>query len=152
MDITLYGDSLKGLKEWVSSLKREERLLGMATVVTKVSVYGSMPLWVIALLIGLPFMFLDLLTFRLLSAPLRLLLAPLLGWVHSSSEIWAKTPLARPFLILPMPIVIALAMILVYLIPHEPDIRQTKNVLVELWPLTERRLQWIATHGNGKVA
>lgn len=60
--------------------------------------------------------------------------------------------MARPFLILPMPIVIVLSMILIHLIPQEPDIKQTKDVMVELWPLAERRLEWIATHGNGKAA
>jgi hypothetical protein len=152
MDITLYGDSLKEWKEWVSSLKQQERLLPLAILLNKVFVYGSMPLWVIALLIGIPFMFLHILTLRLLSAPLRALLLLLLALVRSSSEIWAKSPVARPFLILSMPIIVALAMILIYLIPHESDVRQTKNVLCELWPLSERRLQWIATRGNGKVA
>jgi hypothetical protein len=151
MDITLYGDSLKEWKEWASSLKQQERLLPLAILLSKVFVYGSMPLWVIALLIGIPFMFLDMLTFRLLSAPLRALLSLLLALVRSSSETWAKSPFARPFLILSMPIIVALAMILIYLIPHESDVRQTKNVLCELWPLSERRLQWIATRGNGKV-
>lgn len=101
-------------------------------MLTKVSVYGSTPLWVLALIIGLPFMFLDLLTIRLLSAPFDLLLAPLIAWVRSSSDIWAKSPVVRPLLILPMPFVIVLSMILIYFLPHEPDVRATKNVLVEL--------------------
>lgn len=152
MDITLYGDSLKAWKEWAVSLEKKEPLLGLAIIVTKVSASGSMPLWLIAVIIGLPLTFLDILTLHLFCAPLRVLIAPLIAWVRTSSDFWARSPVARPFLILPMPIVIVLSMILIHLIPQEPDIKQTKDVLVELWPLTERRLEWIATHGNGKAA
>jgi len=152
MDIALYGDSLREWREWVSSLKKQEWLLPLAILLNKVLVYGSMPLWALATLIGPPFMSLDLLTSRLLSAPLRAVLFLLFGSVRHSSKLWTEAPAARPLLLLFTPIIVALAIILMYLIPHESDARDTKHILCELWPLTERRLEWIATRGNGKVA
>ncbi len=152
MDISLYGDSLKQWNEWVSSLKQQEWLLSWAISMNKAAVYVSMPLWMVARLVGIPLQFIDLITFRLFTAPLRILLWPILGLVLSSSNIWRRSPATRVFLLPFVPILIMLAMTLVSLIPYEPDIRDTKYILCQLWPLSQRRLEWIDIHGTGKVA
>lgn len=151
MDVTLYGDSLREWKTWVASLKREENWLRVAMTTTKLSVLGSLPFSLLAVLLLLPLTFLDILTFHLFCAPLRMLLAPLIGWIRTSSALWPNSPFARPFLIMPTPIVILMSMVLINLIPQEADVRATRDALIELWPLTERRLEWIATRGNGKI-
>ena len=150
IDISLYGDSLKQWNEWVSSLQQQEWLVRWAIRVNRVAVAVSMPIWMIARVIGIPLQFIDLVTFRIFTAPLRILLWPILGLVLSSCSIWVRVPVTRLILLLLVPIAIALAMILISLIPYEPDIRDTKYILCQLWPLSQRRMEWIAAHGTGK--
>ncbi len=150
MDISLYGDSLKQWNEWVSSLQQQEWLVRWAMRVNKVAITVSLPVWMIARVIGIPLQFIDVITFRLFTAPLRILLWPIMGLVLSSCNIWTRMPASRPILLLFMPIAVILSMILISLIPYEPDIRDIKYILCELWPLSQRRLEWIAAHGTGK--
>ena len=126
MDISLYGDSLKQWNEWISSLQQQEWLIRWAMRANKVAITVSMPVWMIARVIGIPLM------------------------VLSSCNTWTRVPASRPILLLFVPIVVILSMILISLIPYEPDIRDTKHILCELWPLSQRRLEWIAAHGTGK--
>jgi len=151
MDIYLYGDSLKKWREWVSSRKQKESLLSFALNVNKATIKVSMPLWIVARVFGALFMFLELITFGVLSAPLRILLWPIFALVIGSCSVWVKVPVTRPLLLLLIPISVIIAMILISLIPYEPDIRQTNYILCELWPLSKRRLEWIETYGNGKA-
>jgi len=178
-DISLYGDSLKEWKEWVSSLRQQEWLLRWAMRVNKAVVIVSIPAVCIARVIGIPLQFLDLIAIALrpgilqyvmkvrrsppkaeamallffipwFTAPLRILLWPLLGLVLRSCNIWTRVPATRLILLVFVPIAVILSMILISLIPYEPDIREKKYRLCELWPLSQRRLGWIATYGTGK--
>ncbi len=150
MDISLYGDSLKQWNEWISSLQQQEWLIRWAMRANKVAITVSMPVWMIARVIGIPLMFIDIITWRLFTAPLRIVLWPIMALVLSSCNTWTRVPASRPILLLFVPIVVILSMILISLIPYEPDIRDTKHILCELWPLSQRRLEWIAAHGTGK--
>lgn len=156
MDISLYGDSLKQWNEWVSVLQRQEWLLRWAMRVNKAVIAISMPLWMLARIIGIPIQLIlgpiDLVTFGLLLAPLRILLWPIFELVLSSCGIWTRVPAIRPILLLFVPIAVVASMILISLIPYESDIRDTKYILCELWPLSQRRLEWINAHGTGKVS
>lgn len=151
MDISLYGDSLKQWNEWVSSLQQQEWLLRWTIRVNKAIIYVSMPVWMVARFVGILIQFIDLITFRLFTVPLRILLWLILGFILSSCNIWTRAPAARPVLLMFVPMAVALAMVLISLISDEPDIRDTKYILCQLWPLSQRRLEWIAAHGTGKV-
>jgi hypothetical protein len=51
------------------------------------------------------------------------------------------------------PPIVALAVIMISLIPDmNVDIRDSRRLLCELWPLSHRRLQWIADRGTGQPA
>ncbi len=117
----------------------------------KIIVAISLPFVLVARIIGIPLMFIDLLTFRLLTAPLRLILALIFNLVLWSSGLWTRTPSSRPALIIIQPLLISLTMVLIALTPQESDIRDTQNILCELWPLSRRRLDWIAERGSGKA-
>ncbi len=180
MDISLYRDSLRQWKERVSSLRQQEWLLPSAMRVNKAAIVVSMPACAIARIIGIPLQFLDLIVVVLrmrifqysvkvrksppkaeaiallflipwVTAPLRILLWPLMCLVLDSCNVWVRVPATRPILLLFMPVVVILAMILISLIPYEPDIREVKYRLCELWPLSQRRLNWIDTYGSGKI-
>lgn len=149
-DISLYGASLEEWRHWVTQLKRQEWLTGWAIRANKIVVAISMPFWMTARILGIPLMFIDLLTFRLLMAPLRLALAPIFSLVLWSSGLWTRTSASRPMLLIVQPLIITPAMVLISLVPEDSDIRDTKYILCELWPLSRRRLQWIEEHGTGE--
>lgn len=149
-DITLYGDSLKEWRSWEAELQQQEWLTGWARLANKIVVAISLPFVIVARIIGIPLMLIDLLTFRLLTAPLRLILTLIFNLVLWSSGLWTRTPSSRPVLIIIQPLLIASTMVLIALTPQESDIRDTQNILCELWPLSRRRLDWIAERGSGK--
>ena len=47
------------------------------------------------------------------------------------------------------PLITTLSMVVVSLIPDmNPDHKSARQILYELWPLSQTRLDWIAEHGN----
>ena len=152
VDVSLYGDNLQAWNEWVTSLKDSEWLLRWALRVTKAAVVVTLPLWLLAQLISIPLTFISMIAFGHLFLPLHwLLVRPLTFFVVSTSALWAAAPLARPVLLLLGPMTVAFAMIVISLVPDmNADIRDARRFLCELWPLTDRRLQWIAERGTGR--
>ena len=67
-----------------------------------------------------------------------------------TSDLWTKAAPARPFLLVMASPGIGITMAMISLIPDEPDARRAKHVLCELWPLSQRRIRWIADHGTGE--
>jgi len=111
----------------------------------------SLPLWSIAALISIPLTFISILAFGHLFLPFHwLVVRPLTSLVLWTSQLWTVAPTARPVLLLIGPPVVALAVIMISLIPDmNVDIRDSRRLLCELWPLSHRRLQWIADRGTG---
>ena len=149
-DVSLYGDSLKEWRQWVESLERQEWLTRWAIRANKGIVAISMPFWMASRIIGIPLMFIDVVTLFWLGAPLRSGSSAMLHLVLWSSDLWIQTPALRPALLLIQPLLITTTMVLISVAPEEPDIRDTKYILSQLWPLSRSRLRWIAEHGSGK--
>ena len=152
VDFTLYGDSLQAWKEWLASQEEQEWLLSWGIRANRAAVMVSVPLWILARLIGVPLALLSLITMGLVFWPFHwLLIRPLTFLVTATSEVWAALPAVRPLLIILGPMLAVIGMVVISLIPDgNPDHQSARLVLCELWPLTSRRLQWIAQRGNGK--
>jgi len=154
VDVGLYGESLQAWEEWVASLRDGEWLLGWALRLNRAAVIISLPLWLIAQLISVSLTFISILAFGHLFLPFHwLVVRPLTSLVLWTSKLWTLAPAARPVLLLIGPPIVALAMIMISLIPDmNADIRDSRRFLCELWPLSHRRLQWIAERGSGRTA
>ena len=150
LDYSLCEDSLAQWREWTGSLQQRELSLRVAIRVNKTVVAVSMPLWMLARIVGIPLMFIDMLTLRFFTLPLRVALIPLYGTVLRSSAAWDHAGVMKLALLIVGPSAVGLSMILISLIPQEPDIRDAKYIMCELWPLSHHRLQWIEEHGSGK--
>ena len=153
VDVGLYGESLQAWKERVASLRGSEWLLGWALRLNRAAVIISLPLWLVAHLISIPLTFISFLAFGHLFLPFHwLVVRPLASLVLWTSKVWTIAPAARPVLLLIGPPIVALAMIMISLIPDmNVDIRDSRRFLCELWPLSHRRLQWIAERGSGRT-
>ena len=153
-DPTLRGSSLEGWQEWLESEKAREWGLKSALALNGAAVKVFMPLWMLATLLRVPLSLLSIVTVGLLFWPFHwLIVRPITAGAVVSSALWANVPLLRPVLLLVNPIASATAMTLVSLIPDgNPDHLTGRLILFELWPLTERRLTWIAAHGHGGEA
>jgi hypothetical protein len=153
VDVGLYGESLQAWKERVASLRGSEWLLGWALRFNRAAVIISLPLWLVAHLISIPLTFISFLAFGHLFLPFHwLVVRPLASLVLWTSKVWTIAPAARPVLLLIGPPIVALAMIMISLIPDmNVDIRDSRRFLCELWPLSHRRLQWIAERGSGRT-
>jgi hypothetical protein len=154
VDVGLYGESLQAWKEWVASLQGSERLLAWAMRLNRAAVTISLPFWLVAHLISIPLTFISMLAFGHLFLPFHwLVVRPLTSLVLWTSEVWTAAPAARPVLLLMGPLIVVLAMIMISLIPDmNVDIRDSRRFLCELWPLSQRRLRWIAERGSGQAA
>jgi len=154
VDVTLHGDSLEAWEAWVASLRGSEWLLAWAMRLNRVAVIISLPFWLIAQLISIPLTLISMAAFGHLFLPLHwLVVRPLTYLVVRSSEMWTATPAARPVLLLMGPLLVAVAMVLISLIPDmNTDIRDSRRFLCELWPLSQRRLRWIAERANAHAA
>jgi len=154
VDVSLHGDSLEAWEAWVASLQGSEWLLVWAMRLNRAVVIISLPFWLIAQLISIPLTFISILAFGHLFLPFHwLVVRPLTYLVVWTSEIWTAAPAARPVLLLVGPLLVAVAMIMISLIPDmNADIRDSRRFLCELWPLSQRRLWWIAERGSGQAA
>jgi hypothetical protein len=152
LDVSLYGESLRAWEEWVASLQGGEWLLAWAMRLNRAAIIISLPLWLTAQLISIPLTFISMLAFGHLFLPFHwLAVRPLTCLVLWTSELCRVAPAARPVLLLIGPPIVALAMIMISLIPDmNVDIRNSRRFLCELWPLSQRRLQWIADLGTGQ--
>jgi hypothetical protein len=152
VDVSLYGESLRAWEEWVASLQGSEWLLAWAMRLNRAAIIISLPLWLTAQLISIPLTFISMLAFGHLFLPFHwLVVRPLTSLVLWTSELWTVAPAARPVFLLIGPPIVALAMIMISLIPDmNVDIRDSRRFLCELWPLSQRRLQWIADRGTGQ--
>ena len=151
-DITLCGTSLEEWRQWVLLLRQQERLSNWAIGLNAGIVMLTLPLWMLARVIGVPLMLIDALTLRLAGVPFRLMSTTMQREVLWASDLWTQAPLLRPLLLAVQPVLTAAAMVLMSLAPEEPDIRETKLIMAQLWPLTASRLAWIAERGNGQDA
>lgn len=153
VDVSLYAESLASWNEWVASLQRDEWLLGWAMRLNRAALVASLPFWLIAQLISIPLTFISMLAFGHLFLPFHwMLVRPLTSLVLWTSDLWTEVPAARPVLLLVGPLLVALGMVIISLIPDmNVDIRDSRRFLCELWPLSRRRLQWIAERGNGRL-
>lgn len=153
VDVTLYGDSLQSWREWVKTLEGQEWLLRWAIRANKAVVMFSLPLWMIASILSVLLTPLVILASGLLFWPFHLLMIrPLTFLVIWSSELWMVIPFVRPVLLLIGPILAAFTLIAVHLVPDmNVDYKEARQVLCELWPLSRRRLNWIAEHGTGRA-
>ena len=154
VDVSLYGESLQAWKDWVASLEDNEFLLRWAIRATKAAVLVSLPFWLIAQLISIPLTFISMIAFGHLFLPFHwLFVRPLTSFVVATSQLWTLAPATRPVLLLIGPLIVALAMVVISLVPDmNVDIRDARRSLCELWPLSQRRLQWIAERGTGRPA
>jgi hypothetical protein len=154
VDVSLSGESLQAWEECVASLRGTEWLLGWALRLNRAAVIISLPLWLIAQLISIPLTFISIVAFGHLFLPFHwLVVRPLTSLVLWTSDLWMVAPAARPLLLLIGPPIVALGMIMISLTPDmNVDIRDSRRFLCELWPLSHRRLQWIAQRGTGRAA
>ena len=152
LDVSLYGESLQAWREWVAALRQKEWLLRWAMWANKAAVVISLPFWMIAAVISIPLTFVSFLAFGHLFLPFHwLLVRPLTALVLWTSHLWALVPAVRPVFLVLGPFIVALAMIVISLIPDmNSDFRDARRFLCELWPLSQRRLQWVAEHGTGR--
>ena len=151
MELVLYDESLFAWRESVEALEQSEGLLSWALRVIRATVKLSTPFWMIATLISVGLSPLLQPTRGLAFLPLHwLVLTPLLGIVLLTSDLWTRMPPARPLLLFVGCFSVASAMVMISLIPDDPGVRRAKHILCELWPFSQRRLQWIAEHGTGK--
>ena len=153
VDVTLYGQSLGTWREWIATLERQEWLLGWAIRANRAAVMISLPLWMIAAVLSVPLTVLAILTGGLLFWPFHwLMIRPLTFLVVWTSDLWTAIPVLRPALLLIGPPLAALGLIALHLIPDgNVDIKHARQVLCELWPLSRRRLSWIAEYGTGRA-
>lgn len=151
MGLILYDESLRAWRESVESSQRSEWLLGWAMRVTRATVTISTPFWMIATGISAVLAPLHQLTGGRAFLPLQwLVLSPLMAIVLLTSDLWTRVVSVRPLLLVLAPPGIAITMAMISLIPDEPDTRRAKHILCELWPLSQRRIRWIADHGAGE--
>jgi hypothetical protein len=150
-DVSLYGDNLQAWQVWVASLQDSEWLLRWAMRINKAAILGSLPLWMVATLISIPLTFISMLAFGHLFLPFHwLIVRPLTFLVVWTSQLWTAAPVARPLLLLVGPLIVAVALVMIRLIPDmNVDFRESRHRMCDLWPLSSRRLQWIAERGTG---
>ena len=152
VDFSLYGDNLQAWRDWLASQEEHEWLLTWAIRANKAGIALSLPLWMLATLLSVPLSLLSMLTGGLLFWPFHwLLVRPLSFLVVGTSAVWPAVPPLRPLLLLTGPLLTSVSMVIISLIPDgNPDHQQARRILCELWPLSSRRLQWIAARGTGR--
>lgn len=150
VDYTLRGESLEDWDTWLAGRRDTEWLLTAGMAVNKGAIVVSVPLWMLATIIRLPLSVLSLVTGGLLFWPLHwLIVRPLTFLVVASSRLWAAVPFSRPVLYIAGPLITVTGMTLISLIPDgNPDHLKARLILCELWPLSSRRLEWIAGRGS----
>jgi hypothetical protein len=149
--LILYDESLQDWRDSVEASRRSEWLLGWSLRVTRATITFSKPLWMIATGISAVLAPLHQWTGGRAFLPLQwLVLSPLMATLLLTSDLWTKSASVRPFLLVMAPPGIGITMAMISLIPDDPDARRAKHVLCELWPLSQRRIRWIAVHGTGE--
>ena len=148
-DITLYGDNLQDWRDWIVTLENDEPLLRWAIRLRQNAIMLSMPFYLLGRIVGIPMTFITNLTFGIAAIPFKLLESLAMTVVMGTSRHWPQSSSSRPLLLLIGPPAAATAMLIGSIPPAEPDVRETKEVLYQLWPLGQRRLEWIAERGNG---
>lgn len=146
VDFSLRGDSLAKWNDWLAMKKETEWLLTAGMTANKVAATVSLPLWMLATVIRVPLSLLSIITGGLMFWPFHtLLVRPLVFLVVTTSRLWAAVPAVRPILLLLCPLLTVVSMTVISLIPDgNPDHLSARMVLTELWPLSSRRLEWIA--------
>ena len=151
-DVSLYGDNLRAWKDAVAQAGSSEVLLPAARFAAKAAVLLSSPLWLIATIFSAVIGVFSVYTGGWLSKLLLpvhwLLAAPLMKLAVTLCRAWVSLPAGRPLVILLAVPVLALTMVFGALVPTSSNVRSNKQMLCELWPLTERRLYWLARYGN----
>ncbi len=148
IDISLRGDNLEAWREHIAILKESEWLLSFALLANNAAVLFTTPFWMSARVIGIPLQLLGVITMGAIHYLFQMVLAPFWAVVLWTSGLWTTAPFARPFLLVVGPVNCALTMILVSLFPEHPDVRDSRIMLCELWPLSQRRLEWIKERGR----
>ena len=152
-DVSLYGAQLQAWRDWVEDIRARDFWLWVALFMTRVTVALALPVGLVGALVSIPFRMLARLTdgrSTLLLTPLRLvLLEPSLIALVATSRWWRRRNPLRPLSILLMPVPLFLALVLTGLIPDDADARTNRQLLCQIWPLTEHRLLWLDTYGNG---
>ncbi len=151
IDISLRGDNLEAWREHIAMLKESEWLLSFALLANNAAVFFTTPLRMSARLIGIPLQLLGVITMGAIHYLFQMVLAPFWAVVLWTSGLWSSAPFARPFLLVVGPINSALTMILVSLLPEQPDVRDSKIMHCELWPLSQRRIAWIKERGRSST-
>ena len=146
--LSLSGDNLAAWRDHIAAMQETEWLLSLAIVANKTAVVISAPFWLVARLVGIPLLLLGVMTGGAIHYPFRLMLWPAFGTVLWTSGLWGAVLFARPVLLVVGPLSVAVTMVLASLFPEEPDIRDTKTNLCELWPLSRRRLAWVREYGT----
>lgn len=151
-DVSLYGEQLQAWRDWVEESRSRNFWLWVALFTTKVTVALALPLGLVAALLSIPFRMLATLTdgrSNLLFAPLHAgLLRPSLRALVVLSHWWRHSKL-RPLLIPLAPVVLIVTLVLSALIPDDADARTNRQLLCQIWPLTEHRLLWLDLYGSG---
>lgn len=154
VDYSLRGDSLADWNGWLDAQRSTEWLLSIGIAANRVAATVSLPFWMLATLIRVPLSVLSMVTGGLLFWPFHtLLVRPLMFLALTTSQLWSAVPPARPLLIVFGPLLTMLSMTVISLIPDgNPDHLSARMMLIELWPLSSRRLEWIAERGTGAPA
>lgn len=152
IDISLRGDNLEAWRKHIATLKESEWLLSFALLANNAAVLATIPLRLSARVMGFPLQLLGIITMGAIHYLFQIVLAPFWALVLWTSGLWSSAPFARPFLLVVGPASAALTLILVSLFPEQPDVRDSKILLCELWPLSQRRLAWIREHSRSGLA
>ena len=148
IDISLRGDNIEAWRQYIAVLKESEWLLSYGLVANNAAVLFTTPIWMSARVIGIPFQLLGVITMGAIHYLFQMALIPFWVLVLWTSTLWSSAPFARPFLLVIGPVNSALTMILVSLFPEQPSVRDSRIMLCELWPLSQRRLEWIKERGR----
>ncbi len=150
VDYSLYRENLQAWGDWLALQEKQVWLLTWAIRANRAAFTVSMPLWLLATVISLPLGFVAIVTGGLVFWPFHwLLIRPLTFLVLSTSRLWWAIRPLRPALLLEGPLITAVSMVVVSLIPDmNPDHKSARQLLYELWPLSQPRIDWIAEHGN----
>ena len=150
VDYSLYRENLQAWRDWLALQEKQVWLLTWAIRANRAAITVSMPLWPLATVISVPLGFVAILTGGLVFWPFHwFLIRPLTFLVLSTSRLWWTIRPLRPALLLEGPLITTVSMVVVSLIPDmNPDHKDARQILYELWPLSQPRLDWIAEHGN----
>lgn len=151
IDVSLRGDNLEAWREHIAVLKESEWLLSSGLHANNAAVLLTTPFLMSARVIGIPLQLLGVVTMGAIHYLFQLVLAPFWAMVLWTSGLWSSAPFARPFLLIVGPVNSGLTMILVSLFPEQPDVRDSRIMLCELWPLSQRRLAWIKERGRSSA-